>query len=151
MNVSKIFNGNIYIYKKAILTTVAAIAIIPIVPAFAQDTAASGAQNTADQLNQINLNDYATGRQNYQQAVNDLAGATNVYNPATSVDNAATGALDGQAKTASDISSQNNSWVQAVTGALGGIAGAATTGWMGKLTSGSKGGSKSSANAGAGN
>lgn len=108
--------------------------------------ASSASQNTADQLNQINLNDYATGRQNYDTAVSDLTNSTNVFNAATNADNSATSALNGQANTANQIASQNNSWVNAVTGALGGIAGAATTGWMRNLGSGSSSSAKSSAN-----
>lgn len=108
--------------------------------------ASSASQNTADQLSTINLNDYATGRQNYDTAVSDLAGATSVYNPATNVDNSATGALTGQANTANEIASQNNSWIQSVSGALGGIAGVATGGWMNNLGRSSKSSTASSAN-----
>lgn len=108
--------------------------------------ASSASQNTADQLNQINLNDYATGRENYNNAVNDLTNSTNVYNAATNLDNSATGALNGQANTANEIASQNNSWVQSVTGALGGIAGVATGGWMNNLGRSSSSSTKSSAN-----
>ncbi|MBS1799559.1 MAG: hypothetical protein JSS95_07000 [Acidobacteria bacterium] len=108
--------------------------------------AASASQNTADQLNQINLNDYQQGRENYNNAVNDLAGTTNVFNPATNVDNSATGALEGQAKTANDIASQNNSWVQAVSGALGNLGGVAVDGFMNNLGRSSKSSTTSSAN-----
>lgn len=108
--------------------------------------ASSAAQNTADQLNTINLNDYATGRQNYDTAVSDFAGTPNVFNAATNVDNSATGALNGQANTANEIASQNNSWIQAVSGALGNIGGVATGGLMNNLGRSSSSSTKSSAN-----
>jgi hypothetical protein len=100
------------------------------------DLATSAAENTANQLNTVNLQDYATGRQNYDTAVGDLENATNVFNPATNLDNAATGALEGQASTANQIAQQDNSWVQSVTGALGGIAGGIATGGMSNLGKG---------------
>src|SRR6185437_14289840 len=65
--------------------------------------AESGAENTADQLNNINLQDYEVGRQNYNTAVSDISGATGVFNPATSVDEAASGSLKNQSSTANDI------------------------------------------------
>lgn len=98
--------------------------------------ATSAAQNTANELGQINEANYQTGRQNYDTAVSGLEQAPNVFNASTSLDNATTGSQEGAANTANQIATQNNSWVQAVTGALGGIAGATITGGMKNLGSG---------------
>lgn len=96
----------------------------------------AASQNTANQLGQITEANYATGRQNYDTAVAGLTGSTNVFNPASTAGNAATGAGEASASTANQIASQNNSWVQAVTGALGGIAGSVATGGMSNLGKG---------------
>lgn len=97
---------------------------------------ASAAENTADQLNKINQGNYEVGRENYNTAVGALEGSTNVFNPATSAGSAASSALEGQANTANQIAQEDNSWVQGVTGALGGIAGAGVTGGFKNLGSG---------------
>lgn len=99
----------------------------------------AAAANTANQLGQINEADYATGRQNYDTAVAGLAGAPNTFNPASTAGNAATGAGEASANTANQIASQNQSWVQAVTGALGGVAGSFVGGGLGKLIGGGSG------------
>lgn len=98
--------------------------------------AENAANQTSSELNQIDQADYAVGRQNYAQAAAGLAGATNVFNPATTAENAATGSGEAAANTENQISQQNNSWVSSVTGALGGIAGAALTGGMSNLGKG---------------
>lgn len=108
----------------------------------------SAAENTATNLNTINLNNYATGRQNYENAVAGEAGSVAAFNPATGAGSAATGAGEASANTANQIATQNQSWVQAVTGALGGVAGSFVGGGLGKLVgggSGSTGGSISTA------
>ena len=94
------------------------------------EVANRGAARTADALNKIDVLNYETGHENYFQAAKGLAGAPEVFNPATSASNAATGAGTAAADTANQIAQQNNSWVSAVTGALGGIAGSAASGFM---------------------
>lgn len=88
------------------------------------DIANAGAQQTASELGQINEANYATGRENYKEAVAGEAGAPGVFNPAVSAENAATGSGQAASQTENEISSQNQSWMQAVSGALGGVAGA---------------------------
>lgn len=101
-----------------------------------ENLASSAAENTANELGQINEANYATGRQNYDTAISDLAQTPNVFNSATSLDNAGTNSAEGEANTANQIATQNNSWMQAVTGALGGVAGSVVTGGMKNLGSG---------------
>lgn len=105
--------------------------------------AEAGANQTASELNQIQQENYAVGRQNYENAVKGLEGATDVFNPATGIANAATGAGEAAAKTANEIAQQNNSWMSAVSGVLGSVAGAAT----GNFTKG-LGGNQGAANTG---
>lgn len=88
--------------------------------------AESGANATASELNQIQQENYAVGRQNYENAVQGLSRATDVFNPATGVANAATGAGEAASKTANEIAQENQSWMSAVSGVLGSVAGAAT-------------------------
>lgn len=87
--------------------------------------AISSANNTANELGQINQADYDQGNKNYNEAVSGMAGASNVFNSATGASEGATGAGSAAASTANQVSQENQSWVQSVTGALGGIAGAA--------------------------
>jgi hypothetical protein len=95
-----------------------------------------GAKQTASALNQIQEADFATGRQNYENATKGLESATSVFNPATEAGNAATNSGEAAEKTANDIATQDNSWVSAVTGALGGIVGTVATGGMKNLAQG---------------
>ncbi|HZQ90380.1 MAG TPA: hypothetical protein VFA60_01150 [Terriglobales bacterium] len=97
-----------------------------------QELASSAAENEANQKLRIVQADYDTGRDNYFRAATGLAGAPSVFNPAIGFTNAATSAGSAAADTANQITQANNSWVGAVTGALGGIAGAAVTGGFGK-------------------
>ena len=90
------------------------------------NVATQSAENTANQENEVQQLNYATGRQNYDTAVGGIEAAPGVFNPATEAASAASGSLKNQADTANEIASQDNSWVQGVTGALGGIAGAVT-------------------------
>lgn len=96
----------------------------------------AAAANTSNELNQIDLANYQTGRANYNAATAGLAGTPNVFNPATSAGGLTVNAGEASANTANQIASQNNSWVQAVTGALGGIAGSVATGGMSNLGKG---------------
>lgn len=85
----------------------------------------SAAENTANQLGTIQNANYAQGNQNYNNAVAGLAGSTNAFNSANAAGSAATGAGVASANTANQIATQNNSWMQAVSGALGGVGAAA--------------------------
>ena len=100
------------------------------------DVANQGAQQTASALNQIDQANYATGRDNYFKAAEGLTQAPQVFNPSTSAGNSAVGAGSAAADTANQIAAANNSWVQGVTGALGGIAGNVVTGGMTNLGAG---------------
>jgi len=105
---------------------------------------AEGAANlTASGLNQLTQEDYAVGRDNYKTAVAGLEQAPGVFNAATSAANAATGAGEAASSTANQIAQQDNSWMSAVSGALGSVAGAAT----GNLTK-NLGGKQGSSNVG---
>jgi hypothetical protein len=92
--------------------------------------ASSAASQEASEREQVVAADYATGRQNFFNAAGVLSGATGVFNPATGMANAATSAGSAAANTADQIAQENNSWVNATIGALGGVAGAAMTGGM---------------------
>lgn len=95
--------------------------------------ASSAAGQEAAEREQVTADSYATGRQNYFAAANALSGATNVFNPATGMSNAATGAGNAAASTANEIAQEDNSWVNATIGALGGVAGSVATGGMKNL------------------
>lgn len=96
-----------------------------------RDSLAENAANqTSSELNQITQADYATGRQNYLNAVQGEAAAPGVFGTSAGFAGEATGAGSSAANTANQIATQQNSWMQAVTGALGGVAGAATTGFF---------------------
>ena len=98
--------------------------------------AENAANQTSSELNNITQQNYATGRQNYFNAASGLAGAPGVFGTANQAGQVATGAGEAAAGTQNQIASQNNSWVGAVTGALGNIAGMATGGFMKNLGSG---------------
>lgn len=106
--------------------------------------AESAANQTSGELSQIQEQNYATGRQNYDTAVQGLANAPNVFSAASNAGNAATNAGNAASNTANQVAQENNSWVQGVTGALGGIASAATGGLTSSLGSG--GGTSGGAN-----
>ena len=101
--------------------------------------AESGANQTANELAGITQENYAVGRQNYQNAVAGEAGLPNVFNSATGAANAATSAGTAAANTANQIAQEQNSWMQPVIGALGGIAGGFTGGLTNSLFSGGVG------------
>ena len=92
--------------------------------------ASSAANQTASELGQIGEQNYATGRQNYQNAVQGEENAPGVFNAATGAANAGTSSGEATATTANQIAQQNNSWMSAVSGALGSVAGAATGGFF---------------------
>lgn len=100
------------------------------------ELAEAGANQTASQLGQITEANYATGRQNYQNAVQGELSATNVYNAAEGALSGANSSGEAASSTANQIATQDNSWVQGVTGALGAIGGAVATGGMANLGKG---------------
>jgi len=102
--------------------------------------AENAGNQTASELNNITQANYATGRQNYFNAASGLANAPSVFGTANQAANAATGAGEAAEKSTNDVASQDNSWVGAVTGALGNIAGVATGAEIKNLGSGSTGG-----------
>jgi hypothetical protein len=98
------------------------------------EVANEGAERTADALNKIDQANFETGRENYFKAAAGLEAAPGVFGTANSGTGTAIGSADAAAKTADQIAQENNSWVGAVTGALGGIGGAAVTGGLGLLS-----------------
>jgi hypothetical protein len=98
--------------------------------------ATSAAQQTSSEENQIAQANWAQGNENYKAATSGLLNSTNAFNSATSANNATTGSGSAAANTANEIASQNNSWVQGVTGALGSIAGGVVSGGMSNLGKG---------------
>lgn len=98
--------------------------------------ATSAASQESSELNQINEQDYAIGRENYNNATKGLEEATGAFNPVSSIDNSTTTAGSALGTTDDQISKENNSWVSAVTGALGNIAGDVVTGGMSNLGKG---------------
>jgi hypothetical protein len=101
--------------------------------------AENAANQTSTELGQITEQNYAVGRQNYENAVTGLENAPNVFNPATSSANSATGAGTAAANTANQIAQENNSWVSAVTGALGAVGGSFASGGLNTLLNGATG------------
>lgn len=85
--------------------------------------AEQGAAQTAGNLMNVEKANYDTGRSNFFAAAKGLDESTGVFNPATAAGSAESSAASEAAKTASDITQANNSWVSSVTGMLGGIAG----------------------------
>jgi hypothetical protein len=114
-------------------------AVLPGGAGIAQrDALAENAGNqTASQLSGITQAGYAQGNANYNNAVTGLAGAGNVFNSGTQATNASTNSSSAAGTTANQIAQENNSWVQGLTGALGGIVGAAAGNPAGLLSSAS--------------
>ena len=91
---------------------------------------ATGAAATeAGELNSIQQADYATGRANFDQAAEGLAGAPQVFNASTQAENAGTNAGTAASNAENQVTSQNQSWMQAVSGALGDVTSVATAGF----------------------
>jgi len=97
--------------------------------------AEAGANQTSIELGQITQANYTQGNKNYEEAVAGEEAAPGVFGTSSGATNAATSAGSAASNTANQIAQENNSWVSAVTGALGGIAGAAVGGGgiLGKL------------------
>jgi hypothetical protein len=98
--------------------------------------AGQAAAQEGSELSQIMQSDYAQGNANFFQASGDLAAATGTFNPATAGAGAANTGGSDAANTANQIAQENNSWMQAVSGALGGIAGGVASGGMSNLGKG---------------
>ena len=98
-----------------------------------ENLASSAASNTANELGQITQADYTQGNTNYNNAVNAIGRSTESFNPSTNLDNAASSAAAGQASTANQIATQNQSWMGAVSGVLGSVAGAAAGAGIAKI------------------
>jgi len=88
-----------------------------------EELAASSAGTQSQEESQILQADYATGRQNFENATNAELSVAGQLNP-TAYNNAATGAGGAASTTANDIAQANNSWVNAALGAVGAIGGA---------------------------
>ena len=101
-----------------------------------QVLAGGAAAQEGNELSQIEQANYATGRQNFFTAEGDLAAATGTFNPATGASGAANTGGEAAANTANQIAQENNSWMTAVSGALGGIAGGVVSGGMSNLGKG---------------
>lgn len=89
-----------------------------------EELAASGAAEQASAENQIEQENFATGRENYLTAAQILGGVANQYNPAGFA-SAATGAGSAAGQTADSIANAGNAWM----GALGGLTGSVVGGW----------------------
>jgi hypothetical protein len=98
--------------------------------------AGQAATNVSNNLNQIEEQNYAVGRQNFDQASAVLSSAPGVFGTSNSGAGTAVGGGEAAGNTANQIAQENNSWVNAVTGALGGVAGNVATGGFKNLGSG---------------
>lgn len=86
----------------------------------------SAGQNLANEKESIQEANYATGRQNFFTAENQLAGAPgNLENASTSAGNAATNSAANALQGAQVIQQANDEWVQDLFGTIGAIGGAA--------------------------
>lgn len=100
------------------------------------EIANEGAEHTADALNRIDQANFETGRENYFKAAEGLEAAPGVFGTANSGTNSAITGGEAESKTADEIAASNNSWISAVSGALGGIGGAVLSGGMSNLSKG---------------
>jgi hypothetical protein len=87
------------------------------------ELAASSADTESKEESQIQQADYATGRQNFQQATGALEDVSGQLNP-VAYEGAATNAGVAEGTTANQIAQEENSWEGPVLGAVGSIAGA---------------------------
>jgi hypothetical protein len=102
----------------------------------AQELGTSAAQQLGAEDNTINLQNYATGRQNFLTAATALGGVSSQLNP---LGYAGTTVQQGNAtaQTADQIAAANNAWMSSLGGALGGGLGQGLVGLI--PTGGSKG------------
>lgn len=86
--------------------------------------AATTGANTANELNQITQANYATGRQNYFQALGGTETLAGLYNPNATA-NAFTGASSAGFQQAATIQQQQNAEAQDIVGGFTALAGSA--------------------------
>lgn len=84
----------------------------------------SAAQELSREESAITQDDYAQGSKNFWGAEGALAGVAGQYNPNAYASVANTGS-EAASQTANEITQDQNSWMNTLTGALGGIAGTA--------------------------
>lgn len=94
--------------------------------------AEAAANQTSSQLNNINIANWETGRQNWLNAASGLAGAPGVFNPASGYSGTAVSGGNAASNTWNNVAQSDNSWVNALIGAGAGIAGAAAGAYAGK-------------------
>jgi hypothetical protein len=99
----------------------------------------AGAAQTSSELNNIQQENYATGRKNYFEAAQGLAGAPSTFNAATGMMGAANTAGEAASKSQNEVASESSSPWKLLSGALGGLAGNALGG-IGKGIGGKLGG-----------
>lgn len=79
----------------------------------------AGAAQTAGQLTNIDIQNAEVGRQNWMNAAGVLAGAPNVFNPATNSSREGTSAGSAAMTSANDVYNANRAWVGDTMGILG--------------------------------
>lgn len=106
--------------------------------------ASAAAQETAGEQEQMREKSREMGQERFFAAAKGMEEAPSMFGASTQAGEAASGAGGQASKTAGDIAQADNSWVQGVTGALGGIAGNVVSGGFKMLSTGSgKGGTQS--------
>lgn len=100
-----------------------------------EEVASASAGEQSREETQITEADYATGRENFNEAGRALSVEGSQLNP-TGYADAATSSGSAAEKTASDINAEQNSWMAPVLGAVGAIGGAVATGGMSNLGAG---------------
>jgi hypothetical protein len=100
--------------------------------------AQSAAQQESSESLGIQQADWQQGLQNWQTAISGEEGVAGLENPAGYA-NAATGAGSAASTTANEVTNANNSWMQLVSGAIGGLAQGAGAVATGGATSAIKG------------
>lgn len=97
------------------------------------EVAQSAAQQQSSEENQITQADYQQGFQNWESAAQGMLSAPGVFGNSAAAANAATSGGSAASSTANQIAQENNSWVGAVTGMIGGIGGSFATGGLSKM------------------
>lgn len=82
----------------------------------------AAASQTAATENQIQTEDYEQGNKNYEAAVGQEMGLTQVFNPATQSEGEVNSAVKNQATVQTEMDKQQNWWQPMVTAAIGGAA-----------------------------
>jgi hypothetical protein len=92
-----------------------------------EELANSAAGNLSNEQLGITEANYATGRANFDTAASELGGVAQELNPVGAA-GVANQSSEAAANTANQIASQNNSWMGAVGGLLGGVQGSTSSG-----------------------